>query len=228
MPPDEYQAELLRGDYDRVLLLAARQRGKSQVAAGLALKQAILQPDSLVLLLSPSLRQSGELFRDKVMRLYNALGRPLATTQESALTMTLANGSRLISLPGEEGTIRGYSGAKLLILDEAARIPDPLYQSVRPMLATSKGKLMALSTPWGQRGWFYEAWHNQEAWKRVRVTAEGCCRISPEFLAEEKRNLGEKFYVQEYMCSFEAVCGSLFSEDVIQAAISDEVQPLAL
>jgi hypothetical protein len=226
--PDDWQADLLRGRDGRILLLATRQGGKSQVAAALALKQALLFPGSLVLLLSPTLRQSGELFKDKVKRLYNGLGRPVATVQESALTMELENRSRIVSLPGEEGTVRGYSGAKLLILDEASRIPDELYRSVRPMLATSKGKLVALTTPWGRRGWFCEEWHGSAAWKRVKITADMCPRISPEFLAEEKAALGEKFWMQEYFASFESVVGALFTEEVIQGALSDAVQPLEL
>jgi phage terminase large subunit-like protein len=225
---DPWQRDLLRANHPRTLLLATRQGGKSQTAAGLALKQAMLVPGSLVLLLSPTLRQSGELFKDKVKCLYNALKRPVATVQESALTMELENRSRIVSLPGDEGTIRGYSGAKLLILDEASRIPDELYRTVRPMLATSKGKLIALTTPWGQRGWFFEAWHSQEQWHRIKITADQIPRISPEFLAEEKAALGEKFYLQEYFGSFESVVGALFTEEVIQAALSDEVQPLDL
>ena len=35
------------------------------------------------------------------------------------------------ALPGREGTIRSYSGVDLLILDEASRVPDDLYRSVR-------------------------------------------------------------------------------------------------
>src|SRR5579875_2200335 len=122
IPADPWQATLLRSPSDRILLLASRQSGKSTVAAALTLKTALLEPGSLCLLLSPTQRQSGELFRAKVKQLYNALGRPVATVQESALTMELANGSRIISLPGEEGTVRGYSGARLLVLDEASRI----------------------------------------------------------------------------------------------------------
>ncbi len=228
MQPDAWQADLLRCNAERVLLLCSRQAGKSQTAAALALKQALLEPGSLVLLLSPTLRQSGELFKDKVKRLYNALGRPVRTVQESALTMELEGGSRIVSLPGYEGTVRGYSGAKMLILDEASRVADELYQSVRPMLATSKGKLIALSTPWGQRGFFFEEWHSVNRWHRIRITADQCPRIDPAFLQEEKLSLGEKFYLQEYFCSFESVVGALFTEDVIQAAISDRVQPLAL
>src|SRR5438128_2279502 len=66
MEPDPWQAALLRSFAGRVLLLCSRQSGKSTTAAALALRTALLEPDSLVLLLSPTLRQSGELFRAKV------------------------------------------------------------------------------------------------------------------------------------------------------------------
>jgi hypothetical protein len=61
---------------------------------------------------SPTLRQSGELFRDKVLRLFTDLGRPLAVRQ-TALTVEFANGSRIVSLPGDEQKIRGYSRVAL-------------------------------------------------------------------------------------------------------------------
>src|SRR5262249_2111481 len=148
---DPWQTALLRSSRKRLLLLCCRQAGKSTTAAALALRSAFLTSGALVLLLSPTLRQSGELFRDKVLRLYNALGRPVPTVQESALQMQLANGSRVISLPGDEQTIRGYSGVATLIVDEASRVPDALYYAVRPMLAVSRGRLVALSTPFGKR-----------------------------------------------------------------------------
>src|SRR5262245_9692060 len=70
--PDPWQQEVLASDADQMLLLASRQSGKSEVAAALAMRTALLVPRSPVLLLSPSLRQSGELFR-KVINLFNAL-----------------------------------------------------------------------------------------------------------------------------------------------------------
>jgi hypothetical protein len=175
MAPDPWQEQLLRSRCSRVLLNCGRQIGKSQTAAALALKAALLEPGSLVLLLSPSLRQSSELFRDKVKRLYQQLGRPIATKQESALTIEFVNGSRIISLPGDESTIRGYSGVSLLVIDEASRVLDDLYRSVRPMLAVSGGSLIALSTPWGRRGWWFEAWHSEEAFLRRTGTTTMAC-----------------------------------------------------
>src|SRR5262249_39600343 len=137
-----------------------------------------------------------------------------------------ANGSRVVSLPGDEATIRGYSGVKLLVVDEAARVPDDLYRAVRPMLAVSGGRLICLSTPWGKRGFYFEAWHGANPRHRVRVEASQCPRISAEFLEEERQALGERWFRQEYGCSFEDVIDSVFSHDDIMAMADDDVPPL--
>jgi hypothetical protein len=228
MTPDGWQQKLLRSTSDRVLILACRQGGKSQTAAALALREALLYPPALVLLLSPTLRQSSEMFKDKVRRLYNALGRPVATAQESALSLELTNGSRIISLPGIEETIRGYSGVRLLVIDEAARVPDDLYKSVRPMIATSRGKIVALSTPWGKRGFFYGEWESRHPWQRVSVSALSCPRISREFLEEERQALGDRFFAQEYLNSWEDAIDAVFSAADIQDALSDTIEPLTI
>lgn len=227
MSPDPWQRQVLRPTHERTLTLCSRQAGKSQVAGGLAVLTALLEPNSLILLLSPTLRQSGELFRDKVMRLYNAAARHVVPpVQSSALTLTLTNGSRIISLPGDEGTIRGYSGVKLLVIDEASRVPDNLYRAVRPMLAVSKGKLICMTTPWGKRGWFYDEWEGTNNWQRIRITADMCPRITPEFLEEEKKSLGDRWFNQEFWCSFEDVVDAVFAEMYIQAALRDAPAPL--
>jgi hypothetical protein len=225
LSPDAWQRQLLHSSAARMLLLCARQSGKSSVAAALALQAALLHPRAPVLLLSPSIRQSGELFR-KVQDLFQALGRPVGIVAESALRLELANGSRILSLPGTEETVRGFSGVSLLIIDEAARVADALYYAVRPMLAVSQGRLVALSTPFGKRGWFHKEWHGEGDWERVRIVADQCPRITPEFLAEEKRALGERWYRQEYLCSFEDTIDAMFSYEDIQAALSNDVKPL--
>jgi phage FluMu gp28-like protein len=100
--------------------------------------------------------------------------------QEPATRVEFANGSRILSLPGTEKTVRGLSKVSMVIIDEAARVEDELIAAVRPMLAVSDfgGRLIALSTPFGKRGWFFEAWHNGgEDWTRVEVRAEDCPRI---------------------------------------------------
>jgi hypothetical protein len=105
---------------------------------------------SLIVVLSPGQRQSGELFR-KVLDNYNALDRPVPAAQQSQLKLELTNGSRILCLPGREETVR-CSSPTLLVIDEASRVADDLYRAVRPMLVVSKGRLVALSTPFGQQG----------------------------------------------------------------------------
>jgi hypothetical protein len=140
LTPDPWQSDVYcSATTARFLNLCSRQAGKSLVAAALALKTAVLSPGSLTLLLSPSLRQSAELFR-KVLDLYRRAGRPVRPLRELALTLELVNGSRVVSLPESESTVRGYSDVALLVVDEAARVSDDLYRAVRPMLAVSGGR----------------------------------------------------------------------------------------
>jgi phage FluMu gp28-like protein len=140
--------------------------------------------------------------------------------------MELTNGSRIEALPGTEKTVRSFSGVDLLIVDEAARIADELYFAVRPMLAVSGGRLLMLSTPFGKRGVFYEEWTGGGAWERYLVPAEECPRIPASFLAEEREALGEWWFSQEYRCEFREAVDSVFTTELIQAALSDEVEPL--
>jgi hypothetical protein len=154
--PDPWQVSVLRSRAPRMLLNCSRQSGKSTVVAMLAMWTAIYCPGSTTLIVSPTERQSKELFR-KALAVYRGLGRPVPPESESALQLELESGSRIIALPGKEGSIRSYS-ADLIAIDEAARVPDEAYQAVRPMLAVSGGRLIALSTPFGTRGWWYRAW----------------------------------------------------------------------
>jgi Terminase large subunit, T4likevirus-type, N-terminal len=232
LAPDSWQAEVLRSFEPRVLLLCSRQAGKSLTAAALALREALLESGSLTLLLSPTQRQAGELFKDKVLRLFRALGRPVPTIRprDNATMLELQNGSRIIALPGEEETIRGYSNVGLIVIDEASRVPDALYSAVRPMLAVSRGKLVALSTPFGRRGWFFEEWQGKNPWKRVAIAAKDCPRITAEFLDEELQAIGPRWHRQEYGLSFEDTISSLFSWEELQAACQagDNIQPEVL
>jgi len=147
---------------------------------------------------------------------------------ESAMRLELDNGSRIVSLPGTEGAIRGYSAVRLLIVDEAARVEDGLYLSVRPMLAVSAGRLIALSTPFGTRGWWYEAWRGPEPWERYEVPATMCPRIPASFLAEERRNMGEWWYTQEYECRFMEGQTQVFTREEVDRAFAEKVETWAL
>jgi hypothetical protein len=225
LEPDEWQKRLLRSEAPRILMLCARQTGKSTAAGVLALHEALDSPGALVLILAPAERQAKELF-SKVAGFYHTFGHPIPADSHRKLGVELANGSRIEALPGTEKTIRGFSGASLLIVDEAARVDDGLYYAIRPMLAVSGGRLMMLTTPYGKRGVFYEEWTNGEGWERYEVPATECPRISQAFLEEESRALPARIYRQEYFNSFEETDDQVFSYEDVQAAMSEDVTPL--
>jgi hypothetical protein len=157
----------------------------------------------------------------KSVALYRGMGRPVAVRSDSATKLELANGSRVFALPGDPAGIVGFTPA-LIVIDEAARVQDELYLSVRPMLAVSKGRLMGFSTPFGCRGWFYTAYQSREQWERVTITASECPRIDPAFLKSEREALGDRWWRQEYDCSFEADTGAVFTVEEIMAAGVEE------
>lgn len=223
LAPDPWQVRLLRSTAQRVLLNCSRQAGKSTMAAILAVHTALYQPGSLVLLLSPSLRQSQELFK-KALACYRSAEGAVSSTTESALRLELDNRSRIVSLPGREETVRGFSGVRLLVVDEAARVPSELYLSVRPMLAVSGGRLLALSTPYGTRGWWFEAWRSHEPWERYEIPATNVPRISPDFLDEERRTMGEWWFAQEYECQFLDAETQPFGREDIERAFEEETE----
>jgi len=225
LEPDGWQAAVLRSVSPRVLLNCSRQSGKTTATALLGLHRALYVPNSLVLILSPSLRQSAEFFRTLSV-LYTRIGARVPAKAESALRLELGNGSRVISLPASEATVRGFAAVDLLLIDEASRVPDALYRSVTPMLATSSGRLIGLGTPYGQRGWWHEAWTQGEDWERVRITANDVPRIPAAWLETERRSMPAWVFAQEYEGVFGETDEALFSLDLIDAAITDQVAPL--
>jgi hypothetical protein len=223
--PDPWQRDLLRSSYDRILLNCCRQSGKSTMAALIALHRALYTHGSLVLILAPAERQAKETF-GKVATHYRVLGYPIPSDSYRKLGMELSNGSRVEALPGSEKTVRGFSGVDLLILDEATRVDDALYFAVRPMLAVSGGSLIMLSTPAGKRGMFFEEWTGGEGWERYEVKASECPRIGEAFLEEERKSLPARIFRQEYECSFEEVEDQVFSYELVEQAITEEISLL--
>ena len=225
LDPDPWQEDVLRSRSKRLLLNCCRQSGKTTAVAALALHRALYVPRSFCLIFAPSLDQSLEFFR-RVADLVHGLG--MDTVDPEGLRKTgldLKNGSRIEARPGSERTARGRT-ADLLAIDEAARIDDALYHSLRPMLAVSGGTLVMLSTPYGKRGVFYEAWTEGIGWERYLLTAEECPRISPEFLEEERLSLPDFVYRQEYECTFEETEDQLFTEEMLDRAVTSKVKPL--
>ena len=219
---DPKQAEILLAEPRRAILNCSRQWGKSTVAAIKAVYRATTRPDSLVLIASPSERQSQELVR-KVARMVSALGIRAKGDGGADPSVLLPNNSRIVGLPATEDTVRGFSSASLLLIDEASRMPDSLYHALRPMLAVGDGDLWMMSTPAGKTGFFYDTWHYGEPeWVRISVPVTECPRISARFIEEERATLGPLVFAREYLCEFADTGEELFGRDLLERALIDE------
>ena len=185
--PDPWQASLLRSRAPW-LLNCCRQSGKSTTTAAVALHTAIYNP-GLILLVSPSLRQSKELFA-KVTGFLKDLEPAEVLEEDNKSSCTLANGARVVSLPGDPDTLRGYSAPKPIINDEAAFVSDAMQAALDPMLALSKGRLIEMSSPNGKRGHFEENWQHGVEVERIKIIGRECPRIGAEFLERCARNWG--------------------------------------
>jgi phage FluMu gp28-like protein len=210
------------------VLNCSRQWGKSTITAAKAVHQAYTEAGSLTLVVSPSARQSAEFIR-KAAAFVRKLKIRVKGDGDNEISLALPNGSRIVGLPGTEATIRGFSGVRLLLVDEASRVNDDVYLAVRPMLATSDGGLWLMSTPNGKRGFFYKTWANGGAeWERILAPATECPRIKKSFLDKERLEVGERNFRQEYLCEFEESASSVFSHDMVERAIREDIEPLRL
>lgn len=221
---DPWQAQVLRSTSPWVLLNCCRQSGKSTTTAIVALHAALYDP-GLTLLVSPSLRQSKELF-SKVMGFLRDLQPAEVLEEDNKSSCTLANGSRIVSLPGDPDTLRGFSAPKLIIKDESAYCPDTMAAALEPMLAVSNGRLIELSTPNGRRGHFFESWDRGTGAERIKIPARQCPRISTEFLERQREKLGPMLFAQEFECEFIDAESSAFSSEMIEMALADDFDRL--
>jgi len=225
--PDPWQAKLLRSRSSKIILNCSRQSGRSTTCAALGLHESIYRRPSFGLVIAPSQDQSAELmlkfdeFRGAVELPSNYL------STDTMLAVRFSNGNRFIARPGSEKSSRSFSAVTLLLEDEAARVPDPLYSSVRPMLAVSNGRHILMSTPFGKQNHFFKIWDEQrDIWEWYEIPAEMCPRISKQFLEEEKRiNL---WFEQEYHCAFLDAEGSVFSSDLFKSLANPSISPLKL
>ena len=216
--PDDWQVSTLTSQHPRKILCCGRQTGKSTVGAVLAVHKALTRPGSTVLVVAPGERQAKLLF-SKAARLYRQAGYPLPAHSERRTGLELSNGSIIEALPAVERTTRGYS-VDLLVVDEAAAVPDMDYHGILPALIATQGEQVLLSTPRGKRGFFHELWHSGDDWQRVIVRSDEVGRIREEDLEVFRHTMPEQFFRQEFYCEWLDAEGGLFSYDDIEAALA--------
>jgi Terminase large subunit, T4likevirus-type, N-terminal len=222
--PEPWQADLLNSESTMNLILCSRQVGKSTAVAMKALWTALTQDNKTVIIIAPIEPQANELLR-KVHTAYNRIGRPVPALREAVTTLEFVNRSRVIALPGKERSVHSYT-ADLLIVDEAARVPDEVFNAATPQLSASKGSLIALSTAFSKSGWFYKEWNEGLEYKRWSITAKECSWHTEKFLDAERRRMGQLWYQMMYMNIFGDDIAAVFMLDDIRAMRDDSIQEM--
>jgi phage FluMu gp28-like protein len=214
LEPLPWQCGYLRETRPTVVL-KGRQTGASTAASVLAIHTARYWSGVNVVIVSPSLKQSTEITTRARAGLAR-LGERLA--QDSTSTLRLANGSRILSLPGTARSVRGWT-AKLLILDEAAFIEHETFVAARALVATG-GRLVVQSTPAAEEGDYYEIVTAEDpAWSRYTIRSDEVPTITPAFLAAERRAMSPDAYATEYECQFGKAGATLFTAERLAGLI---------
>jgi len=233
---DDWQKEFLKCETDKILC-SGRQVGKSEICAADCGRFAVSNDKRTILIIAPTERQAYELFNKTLDFLMWKFKKEVIISGRFKPTKTeihLKNGSRILCLPtGISGTgIRGYTIDRLYI-DEASMVPSEVWTAVTPMLLTTGGKIVLLSTPKGAQGFFYDVWVNKDhafdSFNRFSVNSEECVRdrvISESWtefrrdsmmmhLEREKRRMSSREYAQEYLGEFIQEFNRFFPDAVI-------------
>ena len=221
--PDPWQAAVLRSRSRRLHLNCARQIGKSTTASLIALHTALYTPGSLTLVVSKAEDQANELFK-KIKAFYYQVGRPVEASQENVSTLVLENGSRILSKAATAGGIRGYS-VHLLLVDEGAYVDDEVWKAVNPSVSMTRGRIVAMSTPNGPQGWWYDVSPTGTLgaqWEHVVVPVTECPRHTPDSIADLRDSMSDREFRQEYLCEFIDAAGTSFTKEDIDSIWAEE------
>ncbi|TET97738.1 MAG: hypothetical protein E3J23_08650 [Candidatus Stahlbacteria bacterium] len=236
-----------------IILMCARQSGKSTIVAGRGLHTAKHKRNALVLIVASSKDQAKQTMQ-KVSDFIQLDPELIEMPGDSTFEKRFINGSRVIVLPGTEKSVRSYSDPDLIIIDEASRVLDATYKALRPMrTGNPNSTIIILSTPWTKSGFFFKAWTKNPAWKKILVVpryelidgkiverpkeekfkaeyvkkgidAFYSPRHSLEFLYEELGEIGPIWFRREYGCEFLEGMESVFDLDLIESAYDDSIK----
>lgn len=215
---DKWQQSVLDAK-GNVTLRSGRQVGKSEVISEKASRFALDNPGTTILIIAASQRQSSLLF-EKVRGRMDA-EEDVYAERPTLTKILLKNGSRIYSLPaGRTGYfIRGFT-IDMLIADEAAYIPETVWNAVIPMIAVSKkirgmGHIVLLSTPFGKGGFFFDSFTDND-FSAFHASSEDCPRIPMKFLRKEKERMTKAEYRQEYLGEFTDEWNQFFPTKLIK------------
>ena len=154
----------------------------------------------------------------KVMGRLRQLFKPISGTLEGSsndLLIKLKNGSEIEGLPSNSEAIRGDTKIKAILVDEAAHFglvdDSVVLDAIEPIVMTNKSDLFLVSTPRGQRGFFYDISISENDYRKLHYdfnNAIGWIYTKEEMDEELKRT--DIDVDQEYRCQFTSARNSIF------------------
>lgn len=230
-----FQRRFVADDSRFKIWLASRQIGKSFAAAAEVVWECIENPGTDWIILSAGERQALEMMEKVRLWLkawneaaaWEGIDRDGVSQELKSAEARLKNGSRIIALPANPDTARGYSAN--LVLDEFAfhRDPAAIWRAIYPTISNPlKGELKCriLSTPNGQGGQgakFYEIWSDTEGdWSRHKTTIHDASEdgLAVDIEALRKASGDRDGWRQEYECEFIDSARVTFPYDLIAGA----------
>ena len=211
---DPWQIEFYKCDAHRITVVCGRQCGKTAAASILISEEAIKKPNSYVMIGAFVIEQAEHLFwkiKDYMFTKHNNLivGRPTLHFME------LKNGSKIIcKAVGDTGAGMRGPTVTLLVLDEAALIPDRAWIAIEPVISVSKGRVILLSTGQCKKGFFYKSTLDKDI-KQFKVSARKCPRHTKTFLDKKEIDLSPVAFAQEYLGEFLDDYNRKFTDDWI-------------
>ncbi len=227
MKLDPWQEEVMKTK-GNICLRSGRQVGKSTVIGKKAAMYAMENENKLIMVISKTERQAGLLFA-KI--LYNLDRKEIAKGRGIGQNPTkhkivLKNGSVIHSLPcGDTGFgIMGFT-IDLLIADEAAFIPEEVWNSIIPALAITRGEIWLLSTPFIKEGYYYSCF-SDPAFTAFHTSSEDCPRKDQVLLDRQKETLTKAQYAQMYIDQFVDELRQFLSDDLIRGCCILQRRPI--
>ena len=200
---DKWQEEVL-GTKGNICLRSGRQVGKSTIIGLKTAKYALENQSKLIMVISKTERQAGLLFAKILLNIHqiDRIAIKKGKDRPTKHIINLKNGSVIHCLPaGDTGFgIMGFT-IDLLIADEAAFIPEEVWNSVIPALAITRGNIWLLSTPFLKQGYYYECF-SDPSFTAFHTSSEDCPRKDEVFLAHKKETLTKAQYAQMYLGEF--------------------------
>lgn len=215
---DPWQKEV-RNTKGNLVLRSGRQVGKSHTIGLKAAEYALDNEKRLVMVVSKTEKQAALLFSKILMNITTIDKSRICSGKQKPTKhlITLKNGTTIHCLScGDTGYgLMGFT-IHLLIVDEAAFVPNMVYQSIIPALAVTRGIIWLLSTPYVKEGYYFDCF-DDPSFTSFHTSSETCPRRDDIFLARQKKNLTEAQYAQWYLGKFVDDALQFFSDDLIRA-----------